>query len=97
MPAYLDGWLASEGHREEGRGRGLHELPAGAENYAKFVNGIGASYVMPAAEEFIDPAITGNPSLAYDPESIKSVEFEAFLGEDATKIRNRVWQEVKNA
>ena len=46
---------------------------------------------------FIDPAITGNPSLKYDPEAIQSVEFEAFLGEEATKIRNRVWQEVKNA
>jgi spermidine/putrescine transport system substrate-binding protein len=97
MPAYLDGWLAVKGTEKKAEVEAFMNFLLEPENYANFVNGIGASYVMPAAEEFIDPAITGNPSLAYDPESIQSVEFEAFLGEDATKIRNRVWQEVKNA
>jgi len=97
MPAYLDGWLAVKGTEKKAEVEAFMNFLLEPENYAGFVNGIGASYVMPAAEEFIDPAITGNPSLAYDPESIKSVEFEAFLGEEATKIRNRVWQEVKNA
>jgi spermidine/putrescine transport system substrate-binding protein len=97
MPAYLDGWLAVKGTEKKAEVEAFMNFLLEPENYAGFVNGIGASYVMPAAEEFIDPAITGNPSLAYDPESIKSVEFEAFLGEDATRIRNRVWQEVKNA
>ena len=97
MPAYLDGWLAVKGTEKKAEVEAFMNFLLEPENYAGFVNGIGASYVMPAAEEFIDPAITGNPSLAYDAESIQSVEFEAFLGEDATKIRNRVWQEVKNA
>ena len=97
MPAYLDGWLAVKGTEKKAEVEAFMNFLLEPENYAGFVNGIGASYVMPAAEEYIDPAITGNPSLAYDPESIKSVEFEAFLGEEATKIRNRVWQEVKNA
>ncbi len=97
MPAYLDGWLAVKGTDKKAEVEAFMNFLLEPKNYANFVNGIGASYVMPAAEEFIDPSITGNPSLKYDPEAIQSVEFEAFLGEEATKIRNRVWQEVKNA
>ena len=97
MPAYLDGWLAVKGTDKKAEVEAFMNFLLEPKNYANFVDGIGASYVMPAAEEFIDPSITGNPSLKYDPEAIQSVEFEAFLGEEATKIRNRVWQEVKNA
>ncbi len=34
--------------------------------YAGFVNNIGAAYVMPSAEKYIDKAIVNNPSLKYD-------------------------------
>ena len=97
MPAYLDGWLAVKGTDKQAEVEAFMNFLLEPKNYANFVNGIGASYVMPAAEPFIDPSIIDNPSLKYDPEAIQSVEFEAFLGEEATKIRNRVWQEVKNA
>ena len=37
-----------------------------------------------------------NGSLKYDPAVLKTIEFEKFLGAAATKLRNTVWQEVKN-
>jgi hypothetical protein len=51
---------------------------------------------MPAAEKYIDKAILKNPSLKYNAKVLKTIEFEKFLGANATKLRNRVWQEVKN-
>lgn len=96
MPAYLDGWLAIAGTDKLAEVEAFMNFLLEPKNYAGFINNLGSAYVMPAAEEFIDDAIKTNPSLAYSEEAIKTVEFEKFLGADATKLRNRVWQEVKN-
>ncbi len=97
MPAYLDGWLAIKGTEKLPEVEAFMNFLLEPENYAGFVNNTGSSYVMPAAEEWIDQAILDNPALKFDAAAVKTVEFETFLGEEATKIRTRAWQEVKNA
>ena len=97
MPAYLDGWLAVKGTEQLPEVEAFMNFLLEPKNYAGFINNTGSSYVMPAAEEWIDQAILDNPSLKFDADAVKTVEFEKFLGEEATKIRTRAWQEVKNA
>jgi spermidine/putrescine transport system substrate-binding protein len=97
MPAYLDGWLAVKGTEKLPEVEAFMNFLLEPENYAGFINNTGSAYVMPAAEQWIDSAILDNPALKYDAAAVKTVEFEKFLGEDATKIRTRAWQEVKNA
>jgi putative spermidine/putrescine transport system substrate-binding protein/putrescine transport system substrate-binding protein len=97
MPAYLDGWLAIKDTEKVPEVEAFMNFLLEPKNYAEFINTIGSAYVMPAAEEFINQEILDNPSLKFDAAAVKSVEFETFLGEEATKIRTRAWQEVKNA
>jgi hypothetical protein len=66
-------------------------------NYAGFINTIGSAYVEQSAEPFIDKSIVKNPSLRYDPATLETIEFEKFLGADATKLRTQIWEEVKAA
>ncbi|MDX6512472.1 MAG: hypothetical protein QOE36_1976, partial [Gaiellaceae bacterium] len=96
MPAYLDGWLAVAGTKKLPQVEAFMNFLLQPTNYAGFVNNIGSAYVMPDAEKYIDKAIVKNPSLKYNAKVLKTIEFEKFLGADATKLRNRVWQEVKN-
>jgi spermidine/putrescine-binding protein len=96
MPAYLDGWLAIAGTKNLPQVEAFMNFLLLPKNYAGFVNNIGSAYVMPDAEPYIDKAILANPSLKYNAKVLKTIEFEKFLGASATKIRNRVWQEVKN-
>jgi spermidine/putrescine transport system substrate-binding protein len=97
MPAYLDGWLAIAGTSHLPEVEAFMNFLLAPKNYAKFINTIGSAYVMPAAEPFIAKSIKTNPSLRYSAAAVKTVEFEKFLGAQATKLRSRVWQEVKNA
>ena len=97
MPAYLDGWLAVKGTDKLPEVEAFMNFLLEPKNYAGFINNTGAAYVMPAAEPYIKKSITSNPSLKFDDKAVQTIEFEKFLGEEATKIRNRAWQEVKNA
>jgi spermidine/putrescine transport system substrate-binding protein len=96
MPAYLDGWLAVAGTKNLPQVIAFMNFLLDPKVYAGFVNNIGAAYVMPSAEKYIDKAIVNNPSLKYDAAVLKTIEFEKFLGASATKLRNTVWTEVKN-
>ena len=97
MPAYLDGWLAVKGTDKLPEVEAFMNFLLEPKNYAGFINATGSSYVMPAAEPYINKEITSNPSLKFDDAAVQTIEFEKFLGEEATKIRTRAWQEVKNA
>ena len=97
MPAYLDGWLAVAGTKKPAPGRGVHELPAPAQELRRLrqqhrlgVRDAGRREVHRQGRS------SQNPSLKYNAKVLKTIEFEKFLGADATKLRNRVWQEVKN-
>ena len=97
MPAYLDGWLAINGTDKIAEIEAFMNFLLEPANYAKFINTIGSSFVMPEAIPMIDAAVKDNPALAYDEAAVKTIEFEQFLGEDVTKLRTRAWQEFKNA
>lgn len=97
MPAYLDGWLAIKDTEQLPEVEAFMNFLLEPKNYAGFVNNTGSAYVMPAAEEWINQDILDNPALKFDAAAVQTVEFEKFLGEEATKIRTRAWQEVKNA
>ena len=97
MPAYLDGWLAISGTQKLPEVEAFMNFLLEPKNYAGFINNTGSAFLMPDAEQYIDDAIKNNPALAYDEAAAKTIEFEQFLGEEATKIRSRAWQEFKNA
>ena len=97
MPAYLDGWLAISGTEKLPEVEAFMNFLLEPKNYAGFINNTGSAFLMPDAEQYIDDAIKNNPALAYDEAAAKTIEFEQFLGEEATKIRSRAWQEFKNA
>ena len=97
MPAYLDGWLAISGTDKLPEVEAFMNFLLEPKNYAGFINATGSAFLMPAAEEFIDDAVKNNPALAYNEAAAKTIEFEQFLGPDATKLRTRAWQEFKNA
>jgi len=97
MPAYLDGWLAIKGTQHLPEVEAFMNFHLDPKNYAGFVNTIGSAYVERAAEPFIDKSIVSNPSLRYDPATLETIEFEKFLGADATKLRTQIWEEVKAA
>jgi spermidine/putrescine-binding protein len=97
MPAYLDGWLAIAGTDRLPEVEALMNYHLEPKVYADFINTTGSAYVMKSAEPYIDKSIVENPSLKYDEASLQTVEFEKFLGAEATKLRSQIWEEVKAA
>jgi spermidine/putrescine transport system substrate-binding protein len=97
MPAYLDGWLAIQGTQHLPEVEAFMNFHLDPKNYAGFINTIGSAYVEQSAEPYIQKSIVSNPSLRYDPATLETIEFEKFLGADATKLRTQIWEEVKAA
>jgi hypothetical protein len=62
-------------------------------NYASFVNATGTAFVEQAAVPYIEKSIAANPSLRYDPSTLRTVEFEQYLGPEQTAYRGRLWEE----
>ena len=97
MPAYLDGWLAIKGTDKLPEVEAFMNFHLDPKNYADFINTTGSAYVIQDAEQYIKPTIVNNPSLKYDPATVETIEFEKFLGAEATKLRSQIWEEVKAA
>jgi spermidine/putrescine transport system substrate-binding protein len=97
MPAYLDGWLAVKGTDRLPEVEAFMNFHLEPKVYADFINTTGSAYVIKAAEPYIKRDIVDNPSLKYDDATLQTVEFEKFLGADATKLRSQIWEEVKAA
>lgn len=97
MPAYLDGWLAIKGTDRLPEVEAFMNFHLDPKNYADFINATGSAYVIQDAEQYIKPTIVNNPSLKYDPATVETIEFEKFLGAEATKLRSQIWEEVKAA
>ena len=97
MPAYLDGWLAVAGTKNLPEVEAFMNFLLEPKVYAGFVNNIGSSYVMPAAEKYIDKAIVNNRSLKYDPAVAEDDRVREVPRRRARRsCATRVWQEVKN-
>lgn len=97
MPAYLDGWIALKDTDDLPEVEAFMNFLLDPENYADFINTTGSAYLMPDAERFIDPAIKDNPSLKFDEDAISRIDWQVFLGPEATKLRSQLWEEVKAA
>ena len=97
--ARLPGRLAGDqGHRPAARGGDVHELPPRAQGLRRLhqhhrLRLRDASRPSPTSSQ----SIVNNPSLKYDEASLQTVEFEKFLGAEATKLRSQIWEEVKAA
>lgn len=93
MPSYLDGWLALKGTEQTGAVEKFMNFHLEPEVYASFINATGASWLLPAAEQYIDEDILNNPALKLSPDV--NLQWEGFIDAEGTKLRNATWDEVK--
>ena len=93
-PAYLDGWMALKGSKNLATVYAFMEHHLDPKVYANYINTIGSAYVYPDAEPYIKKAIKDNPSLKYDPDQLKTVEFEKFISPEGSALRAKTWEQV---
>ena len=94
--AYLEGWMAVKGTQHLPVVEAFMNFALEPAQYADFVTTTGASWVESEASGLISPSLAKSPSLRLDPETLKLIEYEQFLGEALTTWES-VWQEVKAA
>jgi spermidine/putrescine transport system substrate-binding protein len=97
MHAYMDGWVALKGTEHMDEVEAFMNYHLQPKVYADFINTTQSSYLMPAAEPYIDESIKGNASLAYDEESLRGISWAGFSGAEATEARAKIWEEIKAA
>jgi spermidine/putrescine transport system substrate-binding protein len=93
-PAYLDGWLALKGSKNLATVYAFMEHHLDPKVYGNYINTIGSAYVYPDAEPYIKSSIKDNPSLKYDPDQLKTVEFEKFISPEGSALRAKTWEQV---
>ncbi len=93
MAGYLEGWVALRGSKHLQAVWEFMNFHLEPKNYASFVNANGPAFVEPAAEPYIMKSIVDNPSLRYDPAELARVEFDTYLGPQATAYRAKLWEE----
>jgi spermidine/putrescine-binding protein len=94
VSGYLEGWVALNTSSNLPTVLAFMDFQLEPQIYAGFVNYTGASFVMPDARPYIDPAILKSPALNYGKEELDQVEFTKYLGPEQTALRAKVWQEV---
>lgn len=95
--AYLDGWTPLAGTELMDTIYAFMDFSLEPEVYANFINTIGAAYIMPDAEPYIDREITGNAALAFNLETIEKLDIEKFDDPEGAARRTKAWQEVLSA
>lgn len=93
LPAYIEGWLPLKDSKNLDTVYAFLNEHMRPRTYANYINTIGASYLMPAAEPYINEEIKGNPALRYDEAEFTRIEFVQFLGAEAAASRARMWEE----
>jgi spermidine/putrescine transport system substrate-binding protein len=93
-PAYLDGWMALKGSKNLATVYAFMEHHLDPKVYGNYINTIGSAYVYPDAEPYIKASIKDNPSLKYDPDQLKTVEFEKFISPEGSALRAKTWEQV---
>ena len=93
LPAYIEGWLPLKDSENLDTTYAFLNEHMRPRTYANYINTIGASYLMPDAEPYIDEEIKGNPALRYDEAEFTRIEFVQFLGAEAAAARARMWEE----
>jgi len=93
LPAYIEGWLPLKDSENLDTVYAFLNEHMRPKTYANYINTIGASYLMPAAEPYIKEEIKGNPALRFDEEEFNRIEFVQFLGAEPAAARARMWEE----
>jgi spermidine/putrescine transport system substrate-binding protein len=93
LPAYIEGWLPLKDSENLDTVYAFLNEHMRPKTYANYINTIGASYLMPAAEPHIKEEIKGNPALRFDEEEFNRIEFVQFLGAEPAAARARMWEE----
>jgi spermidine/putrescine transport system substrate-binding protein len=93
LPAYIEGWLPLKDSENLDTVYAFLNEHMRPKTYANYINTIGASYLMPAAEPYIKEEIKGNAALRFDEEEFNRIEFVQFLGAEPAAARARMWEE----
>jgi spermidine/putrescine transport system substrate-binding protein len=97
MCGYIEGWSALNTSKHLDVVWAFMNFHLDPKNYASFVNANGTAYVEPAATPYIQKSIADNPSLKYDPTALANVQFDQFLGAEATAYRGKLWEAFLSA
>jgi spermidine/putrescine transport system substrate-binding protein len=95
LPSYVEGWVPIAGTKRQGELEAFMNYQLDPKVYGSFINTTQASYLMTAAEPYIDDAIKDDVALKYKPAT--KLALEKFVSADAEAIRNKVWEQVKAA
>jgi spermidine/putrescine transport system substrate-binding protein len=93
LPAYIEGWLPLKDSQNLDTAYAFLNEHMRPRTYANYINTIGASYLMPAAEPYINEEIKGNDALRFDEDEFSRIEFVQFLGAEPAAARARMWEE----
>jgi len=96
LMAYIEGWVGVKTSDHLDIVQTFMNFQLEPKQYADFVNTTGTAYLMPSATPLIKKSISGSPVLAFDPEIVKRIQFEAFKGE-ALGMWTKTWNEIKAA
>jgi spermidine/putrescine transport system substrate-binding protein len=95
LPAYIEGWVPLAGSARKAEVEAFMNYHLEPKVYGGFINATQASYLMPAAEPYIDPSIKSDVALKYDPST--KLALEQFVSAEGVSVRNKVWEQVKAA
>lgn len=92
-PGYIEGVALLPGSKHTEEALLFLDSRLEPETYGGFINNTGASYLMPAAEQFLEPRILENPALQQNTAS--KFLAEKFLSAEDTEARAKMWNRIK--
>lgn len=92
-PGYIEGVAPVAGSKHTAEALEFLDFRLEPEIYGGFINNTGASYIVPSAEQFIEPGILENPALQPNPNS--PFLAEKFVSAEATQARAEMWNRIK--
>jgi spermidine/putrescine transport system substrate-binding protein len=94
MAAYLEGWVALKGHDVQPEIEAFIDFALQPKYYADFVRDNSTAWTIPSARRYLPPALAKSPILFPSQKVLRTVVFEAFLGE-AEQYYDRAYTEFK--
>lgn len=95
LPAYIEGWVPLAGTEVLAEMEAFMNYHLDPEVYGDYINTTSASYLMTAAEDYIDDSIKDNEALQYDAST--NLALEQFTDADGETLRSKIWEQVKAA
>lgn len=92
-PGYIEGVALLPGSKHTEAALEFLDFRLEPKTYGGFINNTGASYLMPSAEQYIEPEILENPALQPNPNS--PFVAEKFLSAEDTEVRAKMWNRIK--